>query len=362
MKLVIKLGTAAILADNGTIRQNILTSIVEQIAELQKNGHSVILVSSGAVGSGRRVSRAALGSGYGKFTAEKQVLASLGQHELMQNYSALFKNHDLLTAQVLLTKQDFNTKKHYYNIVQLLQEILTHKIIIPIINENDSVAVEELMFTDNDELAGLIAAQQNADKLIILTSIDGVYDGHPADPASKLIPVINPRDKWHDVSSDKSTQGRGGMRSKLGTARKMSEMGITTHIAHAGEKDVLLRLAKDEAIGTAVLPFRKKSNTKRRIAFNYQENAGTIRINPCLFKIITEEEKALSLLPVGIDDFSGDFKKGDLIDITAPDGKKIGVGIARYGAQKLQEYLGQKSKPVFIHYDQLYIENSKAKE
>jgi glutamate 5-kinase len=358
MKLVIKLGTAAILAEDGTLRQAVLVDIVNQIVQLQKAGHSVILVSSGAVGSGRRVSRALLGKTYGAFTAEKQVLASIGQHELMQTYAALFKEHGLLASQILLTKQDFNTKKHYYNIVQLLQEILKQKVIIPIINENDSVAVEELMFTDNDELAGLIAAQQNADKLIILSSIDGVYDGHPSEPGSKLISVINPDDKWHDVSADKSAQGRGGMRSKLGTARKMSALGITTHIAHGSENNVIMRLVDDERLGTTILPFKKKSNTKRRIAFNYHINPGAIRINAPLLELIRKNDKALSILPVGVEQFSGDFKTGDLIDVLTSDGHKIGVGIARYASVKLQENLGQKGKPAIIHYDHLYIEPS----
>lgn len=356
MKIVIKVGTQAILSPTGDILENRLVSIVEQIVSLQKKGHQVVLVSSGAVGSGRRVARQVLQLEYGTSIAEKQVLASLGQPELMHSYARLFKAYNLLTAQLLLTKQDFLTRKHYLNIARLLREIATRPSILPIINENDSVAIEELMFTDNDELAGLIAAQLGADKLIILTSVNGVYDGHPDDPNAQVIPVINPQDKWHQASQVKTVQGRGGMVSKLTTARKMSDLGITTHILHVNEANGLLSLLEGEKIGTTVLPFKKKSSMKRWMAFTYSKHSGSIFINTCLFKILLDDEKTVSILPVGIDKCAGEFSKGDLVDIFSPEGKNIGVGIARYDSTQLQSFLGCKDKPVFIHYDQLYIE------
>lgn len=356
MKLVVKLGTQAILSERGEVLESTLSSIVNQIVGLQRKGHHVVLVSSGAVGSGRRVARDWLGKEYGHTLGEKQVLASIGQPDLMQTYSSLFRQYRVLAAQLLLTKQDFQTRQHYLNIARMLREILAHNNIIPIINENDSVAVEELMFTDNDELAGLIAAQIGADKLIILSSIAGVYDRNPDDPGATLIPVLNPEDKWKRVSSVKSASGRGGMVSKLSVARKMSALGIMTHIAHVNEKTVIQRIVEDEQLGTRILPFKKKSNKKRWMAFNYAKNPGCIFVNTCLFDIITENIKVISILPVGIDKCSGEFEKGDLIDILSPDGTKIGVGIAKYGIDKLKEYIGQRNKPLFIHYDHLYTE------
>lgn len=356
MKIVIKVGTQAILSPTGEILENILSSIVEQIIVLQQQGHHVVLVSSGAVGSGRRIAREVLSREYGQSIAEKQVLASLGQPELMNSYSTMFRQHKVLAAQLLLTKQDFQSRQHYLNIARILREILAQSNIVPIVNENDSVAVEELMFTDNDELAGLIAAQIDADKLIILTSVKGVYDNHPDDPKAKVIPIINPDDKWIKVSSVKSSHGRGGMVSKLSTARKMSELGITTHIAHVNEQDVILQLINQAPLGTTILPFKKKSNIKRWMAFNYAKNPAKIYINSCLLKLIIEPSKILSILPVGIEKYSGEFEKGDLIDILSANGEKIGVGLAKYGSEKLKEYLGQNDKPIFIHYDHLYIE------
>lgn len=355
MKIVIKVGTQSILSEDGTTLESVMLSLVEQIACLQKNGHHVILVSSGAVGAGRKVAREMLEREYGSSIGEKQVLASLGQHELMHIYALLFKKYNILASQLLLTKQDFHTRKHYLNIARLLNEILAQKNIIPIINENDSVAIEELMFTDNDELAGLIAAQIAADKLIILSNVEGVYTGHPNDPGAKLIPLINPNEGWPEISSAKSSQGRGGMISKLSTARKMSGLGITTHIASVDQSEVITRVINGEAIGTSILPSRKKSNIKRWIAYDTSRKNGAIYINPCLYDIIKENKRVISILPVGIEKLSGEFKKGDVIEIISPNGDKIGLGLAMYDALKLKEFSGKKDKPEFIHYDHLYI-------
>jgi len=355
MRLVIKVGTQSILSADGTPFEPIMLHLVEQIVALQKEGHQVILVSSGAVGSGRKVARQLLGRQYGSSIAEKQVLASLGQHELMHIYSSMFKEHNILAAQILLTKQDFQTRQHYLNIARLLREILAHKNIVPIINENDSVAIEELMFTDNDELAGLIAAQINAEKLIILSNVKGVYSGHPDDADSQFIPMIDPEKGWPDVSAATSAQGRGGMLSKLGTARKMSSLGVTTHIASIETPAIITRLIAQEPLGTLILPSKKKSNIKRWIAYNSDKQAGSIAVNACLLEILQEKKRIISILPVGIQQCSGDFKKGDLVEIRTCEGEKIGVGIAKYDASKLSVSLGRKDQPEFIHYDHLHI-------
>ncbi|MCX7115161.1 MAG: glutamate 5-kinase [Gammaproteobacteria bacterium] len=355
MKVVIKVGTQSILASDGTPFEPTMLQLVEQIVRLQKTGHHVVLVSSGAVASGRKTAYQLLGRQYGSSLGEKQVLAAVGQHELMHLYASMFKVHNILAAQLLLTKQDFQTRRHYLNISRLLQEILDHKNIVPIINENDSVAIEELMFTDNDELAGLIAAQMNADKLIIISNVEGVYTGHPHDPTSKLISLINPNEGWPEVAAFKSLHGRGGMVSKLGTARKMSTLGITTHIASMAQPDAITRIMNQETIGTTILPSKKKSNIKRWIAYNTDKNTGSIFINPCLLNIIKENKRVISILPVGIEKFLGQFKRGDLVDILTLEGQRIGVGVAKYDAVKLSEWVGQQEKPVFIHYDHLHI-------
>ncbi|WGL60908.1 glutamate 5-kinase [Pigmentibacter sp. JX0631] len=356
MKIVIKVGTQAILDKDGTVLEATMHNLVQQIAKLQQDGIQVILVSSGAVGSGRKVAKDILEKEYGSTTAEKQLLASLGQHELLHTYSVMFKKYAILAAQILLTKQEFNTRQHYLNISRLLKEITQQKNIVPIINENDSVAIEELMFTDNDELSGLIASQFNADKLIILTSVKGVYNGNPDDPSSQLISVIDPANKgWPEVSTTKSKHGRGGMITKLGIAKRMSDLGITTHICSIQEDQAILNVLSNKQVGTTILPTKKKSNLKRWIAFNTPVSSGVIYINDCLFKIIQDNQRILSILPVGIEKVTGEFKKGDLIEICNSLGKKIGVGIAKYHSEKLKEFIGQKGKPEIVHYDQLHF-------
>ncbi|MBA3535688.1 MAG: glutamate 5-kinase [Tatlockia sp.] len=355
MKIVIKVGTQSILSAEGVPFESIMLHLVEQLISLKKAGHQLVLVSSGAVASGRKAA-SQFGRKYGNSIGEKQVLASLGQHELISLYASMFRTHKMLASQLLLTKQDFQTRQHYLNISRLLHEILGDENIIPIINENDSVAIEELMFTDNDELAGLIAAQINADKLIILSNVEGVYTGHPDEPDSKFIPLIDPKQhSWPEISTLKSLHGRGGMISKLATARKMSNLGICTHIASIEHKEVINRLVNNESLGTTVLPSARKSNLKRWIAYSSDKNTGSIFINSCLFDIIKENKRIISILPVGIEKCAGNFKRGDLVEILTSDNKKIGLGLAKYDAQKLNEYLGQKDKPEFIHYDHLHI-------
>ncbi|STX51403.1 proB glutamate-5-kinase [Legionella busanensis] len=354
MKIVIKIGTQSILKSDGTPIESILVTIVDQIAKLLNDKHQVILVSSGAVGSGRKISKSFLQKS-SNTVGEKQLLASIGQPELINIYSSLFKSENILVSQLLLTKQDFQTRQHYLNIARLLQELSKHQNIIPIINENDSVAIEELMFTDNDELAGLIAAQVNADQLIILTNVDGVFTGDPKHPDSKLIHFIDPNQGWPTVSTSKSSLGRGGMLSKLSTARKMSSLGITTTIANINTDSIISRLVNKESLGTSILAKKKTSNIKRWIALHNKKQLPAIIINDNLLSLLKESKRIISILPVGIMNITGEWKKGDLVDILNSRNEKVGMGLARYDDKRLEEYLGEKNKPAFIHYDYLHI-------
>lgn len=353
MRIVIKVGTQSILSQAGMPLTGIMQSIVDQIAHLQTKGHKIVFISSGAVGFGRNIARTYLNKEYNSSIGEKQLLASLGQHELIHIYAQMFIKHKFLASQILLTKQDFHTRQHYLNIARLLREILKHNYIIPIINENDSVAIEELMFTDNDELAGLIAAQIDADKLIILSNIEGVYTGNPTLPESKLIPIIDSNQRWPEVSSSKSLHGRGGMTSKLSNAKKMAKLGIMSHIASINQPDALNRIVNGESLGTTIVPYNKKSSIKKWIA--YTSPTGKIFINNPLYEILKEDKHVISILPIGIISYNGKFEKGDVIEILNTNHDIIGLGIAKYDSTKLDGFLGQKSKPPLIHYDYLYI-------
>lgn len=355
MKIVIKVGTQSILSDSGQPQLSILHELVKQIVSLQQAGHHVILVSSGAVCSGRKLMCDFLKKDKLNSIGQKQLLASVGQPELMRLYAGLFKSHQCMVSQLLLSKYDFQSRQHYLNISRLLHELLKYTDIIPIINENDTVAIDELVFTDNDELAGLIAAQINADKLILLTNVDGVYTAHPSDPEAKLISIIDPNENWPTVSGSKSSLGRGGMLSKLNTAKKMAGLGIPTAIANITLPSVITEIMENKPVGTSVLAHKKKSNIKRWIAFNSDKKMGSISINKNLYQLLMDNKHVLSLLPVGIEAFTGEFQKGDLIEIKNPDQQEIGIGIARYDWKRLSEYLGKKNKPAFIHYDHLHL-------
>lgn len=353
MKIVVKVGTQSILSDSGEPVIEQMQMLAGQIATLQRQKHHVVLVSSGAVGFGRGLAERALNKTYGSSIGEKQLLASLGQPELMRLYSQLFSQYGIVASQLLLTKQDFYTRQHYLNIARLIKEILMHDNIIPVINENDSVAIQELMFTDNDELAGLIAAQINADKLIILSNVEGVYTKHPHMPGAELITCIHPQTDWPDISSEKSMHGRGGMISKLSTAKKMARLGITTHIASVNQPNIIQRLVAGESIGTTIVAHRKKSEIKRWVA--YSSPTGKIVVNHGLYEILTQQHRVTSILPIGVESYSGHFVKGDIVEIVTPDHQRIGIGIAKYDAQLLTDFIGKKNKPALIHYDHLYI-------
>lgn len=360
-KVVIKIGSQAILSPAGEVLEDVLKDLIEQIIKLQNCGIKVVLVSSGAVALGRSSSKKIANRAYASTIADKQLLASLGQPRLMAIYSKICEEHGVMAAQLLLTKYDFQTKRSYSNILRLMQKALSQPNVLTIINENDSVAIEELMFTDNDELSGIIAAQIGADKLILLTSVDGVYNTNPTDPNAKLLTEIKLKDTLPETGSGKTSMGRGGMQSKLSTARKMAVVGVMTHIANAHEKNVILRLVLPDGDkpGSTILPSNKKSALKRYLAFGSNLITASITINNGLVKVLSNENNCVSILPVGIESYIGDFKKGDVVDILTSSGDKIGVGVAHYNSHKLQEYIGGQQHPAFIHYNYLHVDYAK---
>ena len=264
--LVIKIGTLALSGEDGAPDAALLEKIAGEIAALKRLRHHVILVTSGAVGAGRALNRKQGPLRHCDEVAERQILAALGQAQLMTLYQKLLAPHGIAAAQILLTRQDFRTRDHHKHMTHLFAALKKQPHIVPIVNENDSVTVGEFMFTDNDELAGLLAAMMNADRLIILSHVAGVYDRAPGAPGAKVIPLVD----WHAKkglpasAKGKSAGGRGGMQSKLGIARKMSGLGIRTHIAAAREEKVIGRILADEAVGTAIAPLPGKRNAVKR--------------------------------------------------------------------------------------------------
>jgi glutamate 5-kinase len=352
-KLVtIKVGSNVITNSSGLPDEQVISNISRQIKALCDNGHQVLLISSGAVAAGRSIFH------FDKKTdtvAQRQVLASLGQVKLISLYKAVFDKQNMLCSQVLVTKEDFKSRNHYLNMQNCLSALLSNNI-VPIINENDVVSVTELMFTDNDELAGLVSAMMNADMLIILTNVDGIYDGDPDIAGTKLIHHYD-ADKINleDIAvGKKSGFGRGGILTKCRTAEKIAGMGIPVHIGNGKTDDIILRILNEEVIGTRFPARKLASNIKKYIAHAYEEVKGKVVVNEGAKNVLLSN-KANSLLPVGIIKVIGKFEKGDIIKIVDEADHEIGLGLARYGYEKAKEVMGKKNEKAVVHYDHLYL-------
>lgn len=354
--VTVKVGTNVITRDNGLLDEKTIKSLVNQVVKLKKQGLAVIVVSSGSVGAGKSVVQV---SGGADSITRRQVLAAAGQVELVNTYAKYFAKHNLKCSQVLVTKEDFRDRRHYLNIKNCLEALLRHDI-VPIANENDAVAVNELMFTDNDELAVLATAMVGADRLIILTDVGGVYKGCPVDGQGEVIKEVKPDEEnlpLCDEPSQKSKVGRGGILTKVAMARRAASLGITTQIANGKKKDILPNLLADKAPCTTFLPKRKASSVKKWMAHTKGQEKGIIYINAGAEEVLTSTEKIASLLPVGITKIEGDFAKGDIVKIKGEDGNDIGVGVVRYDVAEATQLVGKKGAKPLIRYDYLFLES-----
>ncbi|HJP62255.1 MAG TPA: glutamate 5-kinase [Mucilaginibacter sp.] len=352
-RIVIKIGSNVFTQPDGLPDNARIAHLVEQIAAIKKQGKEVILVSSGAVASGRSLISV---SEKADAVAARQLLASIGQVKLINTYSSLFAQYDMLCSQILVTKEDFRDRLHYLNMRNCLEVLLQHQV-IPVVNENDVVSVTELMFTDNDELAGLIASMLNAQALVVLTNVDGIYNGDPKLPGSKLIEEIGSEtpDFSSFVTSGKSQFGRGGMITKSTMANKTAQLGIAVHIANGTKDDILTNVLKGKVPHTRFTPDKSKSGKKKWIAHSAHTATGAVKVNDGAKTALTSS-KATSLLPIGIVKVITDFNKGEIIKLVDEQDKLIGLGIAEYGSDKAKERIGQKNQKALVHYDYLYLQ------
>ncbi len=243
-KIVVKVGSNVLTRKDGKLDRTRVSALVDQIAWLRDNGHEVILVSSGAMASGR----GELKVDHNLDSVEqRQLFSALGQAKLIGLYYDLFREYGMHVGQVLTMKENFEPGEQYEN-QKACMTVMLENDVIPIVNENDTVSVTELMFTDNDELSGLIAQMMKADTLILLSNIDGIYTGNPDDPASQLISRVEPgTDLSQYIQPEKSAFGRGGMHSKYTTASKVQQAGIRVIIANGERDDILVDLAERAA-------------------------------------------------------------------------------------------------------------------
>lgn len=351
-RVIIKIGSNVLTKENGLPDFERMAHLTAQISAIKKQGKEVILVSSGAVASGRSLLSV---SDKCDAVATRQLFASIGQVKLINKYSELFEKHGLVCAQVLVTKEDFRDRLHYLNMKNCFSILLQHNV-VPIVNENDVISVTELMFTDNDELAGLIASMLNADALIILSNVDGIYNGDPKDSKSEVIREVSPSTTGFSsfITTHKSQFGRGGMVTKSNMAHKVAQLGIAVHIANGKKENILIDVLNEEAINTRFVPQKIASGKKKWLAHSENYAKGIVQINEGARLALTSS-KASSLLPVGVMKINEEFQKGDIIKITDENGKQVGLGIAEYGSDKAAERIGQKKQKPLVHYDYLFL-------
>lgn len=353
-KIAIKIGSNVLTRPDGMLNVERMSELVAQIAALHEKGIEIVLISSGAVASGRSELKPQK-----KLDAvsSRQLYSAVGQVKLINHYFELFQKHNLICGQVLTSKENFSSRTHYLNQKNCMETMLDNGV-IPIVNENDTVSVTELMFTDNDELSGLVATMMGMDALIILSNIDGIYNGDPSSADSEIIrEVPGKMDISSFIQTGKSSFGRGGMITKYKIARKVADEGILVIIANGTKANILEDLVSEKHIPcTRFLPSEKPvSSVKKWVAHSDGFTKGEIYIDEGAEKALFGT-KAVSVLFVGITKINGSFKKNDIIKILNSEGVILGVGRAAYDSEKAITLVGKHNTRPMIHYDYLYLD------
>lgn len=354
-KIVVKVGSNVLTREDGMLNISRMAHIVEQIAQLKKEGVQVILVTSGAVAAGR-----AEVEPLRKLdpVSSRQLWSAVGQVKLINRYADLFQEQGVTCAQVLTTKENFSDRLHYLNMRNCMQTLLENDV-VPVVNENDTISVTELMFTDNDELSGLIASMMDVEALILLSNVDGVYTAAPEQEGSELIRTIHPNRSAEgiNISTKKSNFGRGGMLTKYHIAAKLAGQGISVFIANGFKENILpsiLQNRKDTPF-THFIPSSKKSSGVRKWLSHSDDFArGEVVINEGA-RLALLSDRAVSLLMIGITSVSGYFKDGDIVRIKDAEGILLGLGKTSFSSEETESEKGGKRTKPFIHYDYLYL-------
>ena len=362
MRITVKIGSNVLTRNDGSLDVTRMSALVDQVTNLHQQGIEVLMVSSGAMASGRSELKNMV-SGKMDSVDQRQLFSAVGQAKLINRYYEMFRDHGIPVGQVLTMKENFGTRRHYLNQRNCISVMLDNGV-IPIINENDTISVTELMFTDNDELSGLIATMMDCDALVILSNIDGVFTGNPSDPDSSLIKTVEPgTDISEYISTVKSGFGRGGMQTKSNIARKVAMEGIKVIIANGKRENILLDLQpifgdsnQSSVPCTIFLPSASDvSSVKKWIAHSGGFAKGAIYLNKGASEKI-QGEQAASILPVGITRAEGQFEPHDIITIFDDKGHKIGVGRTDYSLEEVQKAIGKRDMKPVVHYDFLYLE------
>ncbi|MFN8639326.1 MAG: glutamate 5-kinase [Dehalococcoidia bacterium] len=341
-RIVVKAGTNLLTAGTDRIDGGTLAGLAAQLAELRARGCELILVTSGAIHAGRERLRSLPGGGG---LASRQALAAVGQSRLMSLWDEVFEAHGIPVAQALLTRRDLADRLGYLNARNTLLTLLDLRV-IPVVNENDVVAVDEIsdsVIGDNDNLSALVANLVDADLLLLLSDVDGLYDADPAThPDARVIPLVEAVDAGIEAAAGAAgSLGTGGMVTKLQAARVATSSGTHVLLAHGLEPDIVLRAAGGEAVGTHFLPRGDRVESRRRFLLSGLPVRGRILVDGGAARAISTGGS--SLLPAGIVAVDGAFERGDVIQVVDADGRHIASGTANYSAVDVERIRGQRS-------------------
>jgi len=352
-RIVVKFGTNLLTGGSDHLDQSIISRLVTQVAQLHKQGLELLIVSSGAIAAGRHklgLTKELKGIPY------KQVLASVGQSRLMNVYEQLFGQHDIAVAQALLTKADLSDRAGYLNTRNTLLALLELRVLC-IVNENDVVAVDEIQeakFGDNDNLSAMVANLVDADLLMMLTDIAGLYDADPQyNPDARLIPQVERIDAEIEclAADTPGKMGTGGMATKIEAAKLATASGVTVVIADGRQPDAILRLAQGDSIGTRFLPTSSKLESRKRWMLSGLGIRGKMIIDSGAVLALKKQNR--SLLAAGIKRIEGECQRGDIINIYDPQGVRLGCGITNYSSADIEVIKGLHSKNIaaLLGYD-----------
>lgn len=359
---VVKIGSALMTLDGKGIAKDDINHWVAQLAEQIQLGRSFVLVSSGAVAEGM----ARLNMSERPATLhELQATAAVGQMGLIQTWEQAFAKHDIRTAQVLLTHDDLKHRRRYLNAKSTLSTLMSMGV-VPIVNENDTVATDEIRFGDNDSLAAMVSNLIEADALAILTDQDGLFNADPRkNPSATLIQHADADDSTlSDMAGDGGKLGRGGMITKVLAAQKAACAGAHTLIANGREKNVLTRLMNGETLGTLLSASEEPITAKKQWMASQLHAQGSIKLDTGAERALIEQGK--SLLPVGVTHIDGDFQRGDLVLLMNSQGKEIARGLSNYSSEdahrikglssdQISQKLGHEGNPELVHRDNLVL-------
>lgn len=342
-RIVVKVGSSILASVEKGLHYEVFSHLTKEISDLKRQGYEIVLVSSGAIAAGMEK------LGYKsrpRDITQKQATAAVGQTRLMNIYESYFSRYQQMVAQVLLTRDDLSHRRRFLNARNTLLTLLELGI-IPVINENDTVVVDEIKFGDNDNLSALITNLIGADLLLVLTDIDGLCDSDPkVNPHARCIPLVEDIDMDMEgiVGETTSQMSVGGMISKIQAARKASRFGIPTVVAQGTKEGVLRQILKGKEVGTLILPKGEAlSSRKHWIAFNPKPK-GDVVVDDGAKKAIVQKGK--SLLPSGVTKVRGVFDRGDLVTCLGPRGKEFARGLVNYSASELEKIKGLRSHQI----------------